>query len=440
MEIADRYYDEMDAQHRRASTIASAIEINRPVNLTKCLRALEWCNGVVREVTDQEILDAKAQVGAGGLGCEPASAASVAGVKKLVAEGVIGPDERVVCILTGHQLKDPTATVAYHSADQKKFDEVLGSRGVHPATFANHAVAVPNDLDEIIKASSRTVRDCEIAADWRIAMSHLPLRTTHATSHRHSRSRRTHGTTTGRPGRGRSRTFRRRGRSIRRHPRLGEDAGVVAGVKAIGVPLSASLDAAVDVVIDFSLPAAAEKIIEICRQRQIPLVVATTGLDETQTKKLRAAAHEIPLLWSPNMSLAVNLTMKLAEVAATALEGPRRRRGNPRTPSPLQGRRAQRHGLEVRPDHRRRDGPDRPSPRPRGPARQTPARRNRLPRHPRRRQSRRAHDHLRHVGRNDRADGPRHNRDCYAAGALAAAKFLVGKKPGLYGMNDVLGL
>ena len=62
---------------------------------------------MVREVTDQEILDAKAQVGAGGLGCEPASAASVAGAKLLVAEGVIAPDERVVCILTGHQLKDP---------------------------------------------------------------------------------------------------------------------------------------------------------------------------------------------------------------------------------------------------------------------------------------------------------------------------------------------
>ena len=99
----------------RASTIASAIEINRPVNLPKCLRALDVCGGVVREVTDQEILDAKAKVGAGGLGCEPASAASVAGASSCVAEGVIGPDERVVCILTGHQLKDPTATVAYHT-------------------------------------------------------------------------------------------------------------------------------------------------------------------------------------------------------------------------------------------------------------------------------------------------------------------------------------
>ena len=116
----------------RAATIASAIEINRPVNLTKALRALDRCDGVVREVTDQEILDAKAQVGAGGLGCEPASAASVAGARKLRQEGVIGADERVVCILTGHQLKDPTATVAYHSTDQKTFDEVLGSRGVPP--------------------------------------------------------------------------------------------------------------------------------------------------------------------------------------------------------------------------------------------------------------------------------------------------------------------
>ena len=152
MSIADRYYAELDSQQRRASTIASAIEINRPVNLTKCLRALDFCQGVVREVSDQEIMDAKAQVGAGGLGCEPASAASVAGAKLLRAEGIIGADETVVCILTGHQLKDPTATVAYHTTDQAKFNEVLGSRGVKRAAFANRAVAVNNDLDEIIRA------------------------------------------------------------------------------------------------------------------------------------------------------------------------------------------------------------------------------------------------------------------------------------------------
>ena len=151
--ITDGYYKELDSGEKRASTIASAIEINRPVNLDKCLRALDVCGpGVVREVTDQEILDAKAQVGAGGLGCEPASAASVAGAKLLVSQGVIGPDERVVCILTGHQLKDPTATVAYHTTDQEKFNEVLGSRGVKRAAFANRAVTVPNEIDEIIKA------------------------------------------------------------------------------------------------------------------------------------------------------------------------------------------------------------------------------------------------------------------------------------------------
>lgn len=150
--IVDSYYAELEMSQKRADTIASAIEINRPVNLKKCLRALDFCNGIVRRVSDQEILDAKAQVGAGGIGCEPASAASVAGAKLLCEQGVIEPSERVVCILTGHQLKDPTATVAYHTTDQKKFDEVLGSRGVSRAAFANRAVAVPNELDAIIKA------------------------------------------------------------------------------------------------------------------------------------------------------------------------------------------------------------------------------------------------------------------------------------------------
>ncbi len=151
MSIAHSYYRELDERKAKADTIASAIEINRPVNLKKCLRALEACDGVVRKVTDQEILDAKAQVGAGGIGCEPASAASVAGARLLKDQGIILPSDRVVCILTGHQLKDPTATVAYHTTDQQKFNEVLGSRGVSRASFANRAVAVPNDLDAIVK-------------------------------------------------------------------------------------------------------------------------------------------------------------------------------------------------------------------------------------------------------------------------------------------------
>lgn len=150
--IVNKYYSELDAAAGKADTIASAIEINRPVNLTKCLRALECCEGVVREVSDQQILDAKSQVGANGMGCEPASAASVAGAKLLREQGVIAPSDRVVCILTGHQLKDPTATVAYHTADQDEFERVLGSRGVSRAQFANRAVKVENDLDEIVQA------------------------------------------------------------------------------------------------------------------------------------------------------------------------------------------------------------------------------------------------------------------------------------------------
>jgi threonine synthase len=151
LKAIDSYYAELDASARRADTIASAIEINRPVNLMKCLRVLECCDGVVREATDQQMLDAKARIAANGLGCEPASAASVAGAKMLCEQGVIDPDERVVCVLTGHQLKDPTATVAYHSSDQNEFNRVLGSRGVTTAAFANRAVQVENDLDAIVR-------------------------------------------------------------------------------------------------------------------------------------------------------------------------------------------------------------------------------------------------------------------------------------------------
>ena len=68
----DGYYAGLDASNRHADTLASAIEINRPVNLPKALRALDRCNGVVRAIPDAEILDAKAKIGAGGLGCEPA--------------------------------------------------------------------------------------------------------------------------------------------------------------------------------------------------------------------------------------------------------------------------------------------------------------------------------------------------------------------------------
>jgi len=135
--IIDQYYADLTARSFSPHTCASAIEIARPVNLKKCLRAIDVCNGVVRAVTDEEICDAKAIVGRYGLGCEPASAATIAGLKHLRAEGFIGADERVACVLTGHPLKDPNVTVDYHKQKQGQ--------------FSNPPVEAPNDLDEIIK-------------------------------------------------------------------------------------------------------------------------------------------------------------------------------------------------------------------------------------------------------------------------------------------------
>jgi len=147
--VVERRYAELDRGAARTNTIASAIEINRPVNLSKALRALDWTNGVVRAVPDEAILDAKAAVGRCGFGCEPASAASVAGARLLVEEGVIGRDERVVCILTGHHLKAPDVTVGYHSYTGDKFAEKFGGYGVRDAKLRNVPVRLPNDKEAI---------------------------------------------------------------------------------------------------------------------------------------------------------------------------------------------------------------------------------------------------------------------------------------------------
>ena len=226
------------------------------------------------------------------------------------------------------------------------------------------------------------------------------------------------------------------------HPKLGDDAGTLAGAGPIGVPLSAKLDVPCDVVVDFSLPKAVPGIVKACVERGVPLVVATTGLEPHEVDEVRAAAGKIALLWAPSMSMAVNLAMKLTDVAAKSLKDhpggvdveiiERHHRFKEDV--------AERHGPEVR----RRSSPTRwarpASPRPRRPARQAAARRDRLPRRPHRRQPRRAHDHLRPARRNagDHREG--HQPRLLRPGALAAAKFLVGKPPELYGMNDVLGL
>lgn len=154
-------YERMDSAGERAHTVATAIEINRPVNLPKALRALEAMNGVVRVVDDRCIVEHKALVGRYGFGCEPASAASVAGARMLVKEGVIKPHETVVCILTGHVLKDPDVTVEYHTGMSAKKPDAGGTgssearpREVHIpiGRNANPPIKVADDLDAILRA------------------------------------------------------------------------------------------------------------------------------------------------------------------------------------------------------------------------------------------------------------------------------------------------
>jgi 4-hydroxy-tetrahydrodipicolinate reductase len=106
-----------------------------------------------------------------------------------------------------------------------------------------------------------------------------------------------------------------------RNPYIGQDANVMVGQAAAGVSVCHSLSdsAVIDVMIDFSLPAAAVNAAECCRLRKIPLVVGTTGFTSDQRRELEAASTSIPLLIAPNMSRAVNLLMKLVDTASRAL-------------------------------------------------------------------------------------------------------------------------
>lgn len=128
-----------------AETVATAIKIGDPASVQRARRAIQNTNGVVTTVSDEEILDAKAHIDRVGIGCEPASAASLAGVRRLVREGVIAPHETVVAILTGHVLKDADAVVNYHLADFNG----------DPRPGANRPVTISATLDSL----ERTLAD-----------------------------------------------------------------------------------------------------------------------------------------------------------------------------------------------------------------------------------------------------------------------------------------
>jgi len=101
----------------QADTMATAIQIGNPASWKKALKVLEATGGAVEQVSEVEIATAKAEIGADGIGCEPASAVTLAGLKKFVQAGFVKKEETVVLVLTGHVLKDPEFTLKFHRGE-----------------------------------------------------------------------------------------------------------------------------------------------------------------------------------------------------------------------------------------------------------------------------------------------------------------------------------
>ena len=158
--LIQSHYARLDAENIHPHTVASAIEIGRPVNLKKALRALDIMKGVVAQVSDNDILEAKALIGRFGFGCEPASAATIAGLRQLLASQVISRNERVACVLTGHGLKDPDATVQYHTGIRTK-DAQMPAAEPTWGSFANQPVRVADDMHAIVQALGMSMDDLE---------------------------------------------------------------------------------------------------------------------------------------------------------------------------------------------------------------------------------------------------------------------------------------
>jgi len=132
----------------QAKTLATAIKIGNPVNFPKAVRALRHTGGVVEVVSDQEIMDAKALIDRQGIGCEPASACSLAGTRKLAQMGIIQPGDTVVGVLTGHLLKDPDATIGYHNQQLENIN----------ATYPNRL----HDAEPSVQAITRILQTTEV--------------------------------------------------------------------------------------------------------------------------------------------------------------------------------------------------------------------------------------------------------------------------------------
>ncbi len=144
-----------------AETLATAIRIGNPASWRKSVRVLEATGGCVEEVSEAEIAIAKAEIGSDGVGCEPASAVTLAGLKKLVKSGFVGPQESVVLVLTGHVLKDPEYTINFHRGDlsvprmaDKEFIALTAAQRKSPIVLDASADAVLHALEAQEKADA----------------------------------------------------------------------------------------------------------------------------------------------------------------------------------------------------------------------------------------------------------------------------------------------
>jgi len=140
----------------QAETRATAIRIGNPASWKKAVNVLEATGGACEQVTEVEIAQAKAEIGAEGIGCEPASAVTLAGLKKLVKQGIVKPEESVVLVLTGSLLKDPDFTMEFHRGDLLKDGDDEAAQAA-----LNKLRRPPIVLDATLEAVMRTLEQAE---------------------------------------------------------------------------------------------------------------------------------------------------------------------------------------------------------------------------------------------------------------------------------------
>ena len=139
----------------QAETRATAIRIGNPASWKKAIHVLEATGGACEQVTELEIAQAKAEIGAEGIGCEPASAVTLAGLKKLVKQGFVKPEEKVVLVLTGNLLKDPDFTIDFHRGDM--FTEA-GNESASLKSLRHPPVVLDATLESVMRTLEQAER------------------------------------------------------------------------------------------------------------------------------------------------------------------------------------------------------------------------------------------------------------------------------------------